>query len=88
MSTRNNPGGDTHSGVGRQTDDTTPGGAAGMSAHSPDESLSIRQSLDGNEDDDLGAATEEQMLSRAARSTPSMNDVRSDVGNGPNGEPR
>ena len=76
MSTRSSPNGDTRSGVGRQSSDPRPGGSsAGISS---DANLDSIQAIDGTDEDDLGAASEEDMLIRKARSTPSMNDVRSD----------
>ena len=76
MSTRSSPNGDTRSGVGRQSDDPRPGGSsAGIS---PDSNLDSIQAIAGTDEDDLSAATEEEMLARKARSTPPMTDVRSD----------
>lgn len=87
MSTRSSPTGDTRSGLGRQSNDPRPGGAT-AGALSPDSNLDSRQALQGNEDDDLGAASEDEMLRRQTRSTPSMADVRSDTLHEGEGEPR
>jgi hypothetical protein len=76
MSTRSSPNGDTRSGVGRQSNDPRPGGSsAGIS---PDSNLDSIQAIAGTDEDALGAATEEEAYARKARSTPPMNDVRSD----------
>lgn len=76
MSTRSSPTGDTRSGIGRQSDDPRPGGSSAGVA--PDSNLDSIQAIAGSEEDDLGAATEEEAFARKARSTPPMNDVRSD----------
>lgn len=86
MSTRSSPTGDTRSGVGRQSSDPRPGGST-AGALSPDRHLD-RQALQGSEDDDSGAASEDEMRRRQARSTPSMADVRSDTLHTNEGEPR
>lgn len=86
MSTRSSPSGDTRSGVGRQGDDARPGGSDG-GTHAPDNTLGAQQALEGTEEDDLGAGSEEEMLLRASRATPPMRDVRSDVSSSSNGEP-
>ncbi|GHA79684.1 hypothetical protein [Cognatilysobacter bugurensis] len=76
MSTRSSPNGDTRSGVGRQSNDPRPGGSsAGIS---PDSNLDSIQAIAGTDEDDLSAGTEDEMQRRQARSTPPMNDVRSD----------
>jgi hypothetical protein len=87
MSTRSSPSGDTRSGLGRQSNDPRPGGST-AGALSPDSNLDSRQAVQGTDEDDLGAASEDEMLRRKARSTPPMNDVRSDVTNQATGEPR
>jgi hypothetical protein len=87
MSTRSSPNGDTRSGVGRQSNDPRPGGTT-AGALSPDSNLDSRQAIAGTDTDDLSADSEEEMLARQARSTPPMNDVRSDVTNQATGEPR
>ncbi|MFC0679705.1 hypothetical protein ACFFGH_17845 [Lysobacter korlensis] len=87
MSTRSSPNGDTRSGVGRQSNDPRPGGTT-AGALSPDSNLDSKQAIAGTDTDDLSAGSEEEMLARQARSTPSMNDVRSDVTNQATGEPR
>lgn len=87
MSTRSSPSGDTRSGVGRQSDDPRPGGST-AGALSPDSNLDSRQALQGTEDNELGARSEQEMFARKARSTPPMHDVRSDATNQATGEPR
>lgn len=76
MSTRSSPSGDTRSGVGRQSNATRPGGSAG--GISPNENLDSLQAIAGADADDPSAGSEEEMLARKSRSTPPMNDVRSD----------
>lgn len=77
------------SGIGRQGSDPRPGGStSGAARHDSD--VDDRQAIEGTEDDDLGAASEDGMLREAARSTPPMGDLRSDAGAGAgvqNGEP-
>lgn len=77
------------SGIGRQSNDPRPGGSTASAARH-DSRVDDRQALEGTSDDDLGAASEGEMLREAARSTPPMGDVRSDAGAGAgrgNGEP-
>ncbi|CAA9325943.1 MAG: hypothetical protein AVDCRST_MAG71-1490 [uncultured Lysobacter sp.] len=86
MGTRKDPNGDTRSGVGQQGDDVRASGTEG-GTRAPDNTLRAQQALEGTEDDDLGAGTEEEMLLRASRATPPMRDVRSDVSSAATGEP-
>lgn len=84
-----NTGGAGTSGIGRQRDDPRPGGSTSAAARH-DSHIGDRQAIEGTEEDDLGAATESDMLSEGARSTPPMGDLRSDAGAGAgpqNGEP-
>ncbi|AXK72868.1 hypothetical protein DWG18_11640 [Lysobacter sp. TY2-98] len=77
-------GGVPRSGIGRQGDaDPTARGADRI-----DTELDDRQAIEGRDDDDLSAATEAEAWRRAARSTPSSADVRSDDRGVPDGEPR
>lgn len=78
---------DASSGVGSRSGDPTPGGST-LGAFQHDTPVGTRQALEGREEDDLAAASEDEAFRRAARSTPPMGDVRSDDRGVPNGEPR
>lgn len=77
------------SGMGRQDSHPRPGGsAAGVARH--DSPAGTRQAIEGDENDDLSAATEEGTVREGSRATPPMGDLRSDAGAGAgsqNGEP-
>lgn len=79
------PTNEIESGIVRQGD-SPPAAPAGTR----DARLNDQQAIEGAESDDLGAASEQAMRRKAARSTPPMGDVRSDAGAGAgpgNGEP-
>ena len=86
MATRSGAG---TSGIGMQSGDPRPGGST-AGAERPDSKVGTRQAIEGKEEDDLSAASEEGAFLTGARSTPPMGDVRSDAipGAHDSGEPR
>ncbi|WP_460831680.1 hypothetical protein [Lysobacter humi (ex Lee et al. 2017)] len=66
--------------------DPAPGGSS-LGASRQDTPVATRQAVEGRENDDLAAASEQEAFIRGARSTPPMGDVRSDDMGAPNGEP-
>ena len=82
-------GGAGTSGIGGQSGDPRPGGSTAGAARR-DSKVGTRQAIEGKEDDDLSATSEEGAFLTGSRSTPPMGDVRSDANPGAHdsGEPR